>query len=55
MIMRVNECFSETKKNWSRECYLETRQGPLRPEVKAANEVACDFVWDKLYTTPPFL
>jgi hypothetical protein len=24
-------------------------EGHLSPEVKAANEMACDFVWDKLY------
>jgi hypothetical protein len=27
MIMRVNECYSETKKTRVGECYLETREG----------------------------
>jgi hypothetical protein len=33
------------------ECYLETEKGHLAPEVKTANEIACDYVWDKLYPT----
>jgi hypothetical protein len=31
------------------ECYLETRDGSSRPEVKTANEITRDYVWDKLY------
>jgi hypothetical protein len=34
------------------ECYLETRKSHLAPEVKAANEISCDYVWDNLYSTP---
>jgi hypothetical protein len=25
-------------------------EGHLAPEVKAANEIACDYVWDQLYS-----
>jgi hypothetical protein len=28
-------------------CYLETRGGSPNPEVKTANEMTCDYVWDK--------
>jgi hypothetical protein len=35
------------------EYYLETRRGSSHPEVKTANEITCDYVWDKLYTPPP--
>jgi hypothetical protein len=31
------------------ECHLETREGSPHPEVKVANEIACDYVRDKLY------
>jgi hypothetical protein len=30
-------------------------EGHLAPEVKTANEITCDYVWDKLYPLPPFL
>jgi hypothetical protein len=55
MIMRVKECYSETKKNWSWGMLPgdQGTSGHLAPEVKAANEIACDYVWDKLYP-PPF-
>jgi hypothetical protein len=33
---------------------VRPEKGHLTPEVKTANEIACDYVWDKLYT-PPFL
>jgi hypothetical protein len=48
MTMRVNECYSETKKNksWGN---METREGSPAPEVRAANEMRCDSAWDKLY------
>jgi hypothetical protein len=47
----INECYSKTKENWRPE------EGHLAPEVKTANEIACDYVWDKLlpYPPPPFL
>jgi hypothetical protein len=47
----INECYSKTK-----ELGKVTRrpeEGQLAPEVKTANEITCDHVWDKLY--PPFL
>jgi hypothetical protein len=31
------------------EYYLEIREGSPCQEVKAANEITCDYVWDKLY------
>jgi hypothetical protein len=34
------------------ECYLETEKGHLTPEAKAANEMTCDYVRDRLYPTP---
>jgi hypothetical protein len=30
-------------------------EGHLAPEVKTANEITCDYVWDKLYLWPQFL
>jgi hypothetical protein len=35
------------------ECYLETREGHLAPEVTVANKMAGAYVWNKLYS--PFL
>jgi hypothetical protein len=42
----INECYSKTKEN--------QRGGHLAPEVKTANEIMCDYVWDKLYSPPHF-
>jgi hypothetical protein len=55
VIMRNNECCSETKKNpiWGMSPGVRPEKGHLAPEVKVANEIACDHVWDKLY--PQFL
>jgi hypothetical protein len=34
----INKCYSKTKKNWRPEmCHCD-------PEVKAANEITCDYV-----------
>jgi hypothetical protein len=30
------------------ECYLESEKGYLTPEVRAANEMICDYVWEKM-------
>jgi hypothetical protein len=57
--MRGNEHNSETKqnKNGFKECQVAPGARPekahLTPEVKIANEIICDHVWDKMY--PPFL
>jgi hypothetical protein len=56
-IMRDNECNSETnKKNGFEECYIapgvRPEKGHLTPEVKAANKMTCDYVWDKLCPPP---
>jgi hypothetical protein len=56
--MRDNECKSETnKKTGFEECQVapgaRPDKGHLTPQVKIANEIICDHVWDKLY--PPFL
>jgi hypothetical protein len=32
---------------------VKPEKGHLAPEVKMANEIICDHVWNKLY--PPFL
>jgi hypothetical protein len=55
MIMRVNKCYSETKKNrnWGM-LPRNQRGGHLASEDRADNEMSCDYVWDKLYP-PPFL
>jgi hypothetical protein len=47
----INECHSETKKNGLGNVTWTPEEGHLTPEVKAASEVTCDYVWDKLY--PP--
>jgi hypothetical protein len=56
-IMRDNECKSETKKVRFVECHIAPGVQPekdcLTPELKMANEIICDHVWDKLY--PPSL
>jgi hypothetical protein len=60
-LMRDNEYNSETnkqtKKNRFEECHIgpgvKPEKGHLAPEVKMANEIVCDHVWDKLYL--PFL
>jgi hypothetical protein len=31
------------------ECYLEARERSPRTEVNTANEITCDYVWDKMY------
>jgi hypothetical protein len=53
--MRSNDYYSETKKNpiWGILHGVKPEKGHLAPEVKVANEIACDHVWDKLY--PSFL
>jgi pyridoxine 5'-phosphate synthase PdxJ len=50
-MMRDNECYSETKKNWIWGMSPEVRpeKGRLIPEVKVANEITCDHGWDKQY------
>jgi hypothetical protein len=59
-IMKDNECNSETnkqKKPRFEECQVapgaRPEKGHFAPEVKMANEIICDHVWDKLYS--PFL
>jgi hypothetical protein len=51
-----NECYSEAKKNWSWGMLPGVRPEKVHlvPEVKMANEIACDCVWNNLYL-PPFL
>jgi hypothetical protein len=57
--MRDNECNSETtnKKTGFEECQVapgaRPDKGHLAPEVRMANEIVCDHVWEKLYL--PFL
>jgi hypothetical protein len=46
-IMRVNECKNETEKNRFEKCHVAPG---VRPEVKMANEIVCNHVWDKLYS-----
>jgi hypothetical protein len=48
------ECYSETKKkqSWGMLSKVRPQKGHLAPEVKVANEIACDYVWDKLYPPP---
>jgi hypothetical protein len=55
MVKGDNECYSEIKKNQSRGMLSGARpeKGHLAPEVKEANEIAYDYVWDKLYPPPP--
>jgi hypothetical protein len=50
-----NDCYSETKKNqnWRMLSGERPEKGHLIPEVKAANEMAWDNIWDTL--SPPFL
>jgi hypothetical protein len=58
-VMRDNEYISETKqtKNGFEECHVapgvRQEKGHHTPEVRIANEIVCDHIWDKLY--PPFL
>jgi hypothetical protein len=48
---KINECYSETKENQSWGMLLGDKQkGHLAPEVRAANEMTCGYVWDKLYS-----
>jgi hypothetical protein len=55
--MRDNECNSETNKNRFEECQVavgtRSEKGHFTPQVKIANEIICDHVWDKLF--PPLL
>jgi hypothetical protein len=60
--MRDNEGYNEImsatgKKNKFEEYQVapgpRPEKGNLAPEVKIANEIICDHVWEKLY--PPFL
>jgi hypothetical protein len=41
----------KTEKNWiwGMSPGLRPEKGHLSPEVKVANEIACDHIWDKLY------
>jgi hypothetical protein len=49
-----NECYSEREKtDLGNVTWVRPEKGHLASEVKVANEIACDHVWDKLY--PPFL
>jgi hypothetical protein len=48
---RLMSATVKQRKTGAGECNLETRGGSPCPEVKAANEITCDYVWDKLY--PP--
>jgi hypothetical protein len=57
---RENECNSETNKqtkNQFEKCQVapgvRTEKGHFAPEVKIANEIICDHIWDNLYS--PFL
>jgi predicted membrane protein len=54
-IRRDNECNSETNKQkkwiWGMSPGVRPEKGHLTPEVKMANEIACDHVWDKLYSS----
>jgi hypothetical protein len=57
---RDNECNSETKNKQKirlEACHVvpgvRPEKGHLTPEVKMANEIAFDYIWDELY--PPFL
>jgi hypothetical protein len=43
----------QRKQSWGMLPGVRPEKGHLTPEVKAGNEIACDYVWDKLY--PPFL
>jgi hypothetical protein len=43
-LMRDNEYNSETKQTKPR-----SEKGHLSQEVKMANEIVCDHVWDKVY------
>jgi hypothetical protein len=56
--MRDNECNSEEKKKtgfqeWHIAPGVRQEKGHHTPEVRIANEIVCDHIWDKLY--PPFL
>jgi hypothetical protein len=42
---RDNECYSETKKNWSWGMVpAEQRRANLAPDVRVANEMTCNYV-----------
>jgi hypothetical protein len=45
-----NECYSETKKNqaWGMLLGARPEKGHLTPEVKVANKITCDYVWDNM-------
>jgi hypothetical protein len=46
----INKCYSETKKKQLGNVTWRPGKGHLAPEVKAANEIICDYVWDKMYS-----
>jgi hypothetical protein len=54
-IMRDNEWNSETEKNRFEECHVISgvtpEKGHLTPEIKIANEIICDHVWDLISVT----
>jgi hypothetical protein len=54
---REIECYSETKKNcsWGMLSGAKPEKGHLTLEVKVASEIACDYIWGKLYPSPHFL
>jgi hypothetical protein len=47
---RDNECYNETKNNssWGVLPGARPERGHHTPDVKAASEILCDYVWDKL-------
>jgi hypothetical protein len=50
-----NECYSETKKNQIWGMLTGVRPVLITPEIKTANEIACDRVWNKLYPSPIYV
>jgi hypothetical protein len=48
----INDGYSKKRKTRVGKCYLDTREWSLPQEVKATNEITCDYVWD---APPPFL
>jgi hypothetical protein len=49
----INECYSETKDKLKLgKVTWRAEKGHLAPEVKTANEITCNYVWDKLYPLP---
>jgi hypothetical protein len=52
----INEHYSKTKgKPELGNVTWRPEEGHLAPEVRAASEMTCDYVWDKLQSHPQFL